>query len=199
MIITRFYKLFIGITFILMPIYIFADEIIKDALDGEPHAQYLLGKGLLGDNDSSGLVHILIASTQGHLKSILLLESLNKSKPELDNYRTLLSSQCKYISIVGELSEVKKKELRNNGNTGDVTTQFCMWIYYVNNLGIQKPEAYTWLKQAAGNNHPEALLGLGLLYHYGYIVPEEKLKAIRLFNKSKELGFDLSDGLLKAL
>ena len=181
MIITRFYRLFIGITFILMPIYIFADEIIKDALDGEPHAQYLLGKGLLGDNDSSGLVHILIASTQGHLKSILLLESLNKSKPELDNYRTLLSSQCKYISIVGELSEVKKKELRNNGNTGDVTTQFCMWIYYVNNLGIQKPEAYTWLKQAAGNNHPEVIICFGAFISFRLYRARRKIESYSFF------------------
>ena len=35
--------------------------------------------------------------------------------------------------IKGELSDANKKELRNNGNTGDITTQFFMWIYYVNN------------------------------------------------------------------
>ena len=199
MMMSRRYKNFIGIIFFLMPVYIFADELIKDAADGKPHAQYFLGQELLGNKDTSGLDHLLIASTQGHLKSILLLESLNKGTSNLSNYRALLSSQCKYISITGELSKAKKKELRNNGNAGDVTTQFCMWIYYVNNKGIEKPEAYTWLKQAAGNNHPEALLGLGLLYHFGYIVPEEKSKATRLFNKSKELGFNLSGGLLRGL
>ena len=73
-----------------------------------------------------------------------------------------------------------------------------MWIYYVNNIGIQKPKAksqkpksYTWLKQAAGNNHPEALFALGFLYHFGYIVPEEKSKATRFFKKAKSLGSDL--------
>ena len=199
MIISRLYKAFISITFLLIPTSLFADELIKDAADGKPHAQYLLGRELLGNNNNSGLDYLLIASIQGHLKSILLLDSLNKSKPELANYKTILSSQCRYISQTRELSDIKKKELRNNGNTGDVTTQFCMWIYYVNNLGIQKPEAYTWLKQAAGNNHPEGLLGLGLLYHFGYIVPKEKSKATRLFNKSKELGFNLSGGLLRGL
>jgi TPR repeat protein len=67
------------------------------------------------------------------------------------------------------------------------------------NLGIQKPEAYTWLKQAAGNNHPEALFGLGLLYHFGYIVPEEKSKATRFFKKSQGLGFNLFEDLLSNL
>ena len=197
--ILNFYNVFIGIIFLLMPTYLFADKLIKDATDGKPHAQYLLGQDLLDKKDNSGLDQLLIASTQGHIKSILLLESLNKSKPKLVNYKTILSMQCKYASIKGELSDVKKKELRNNGNTGDITAQFCMWIYYVNNLGIQKPEAYTWLKQAAGNNHPEALFALGFLYHFGYIVPEEKSKATRLFNKSKGLGTVLFGDLLKSL
>ena len=190
---------FLSFFSLLISPYLLGDELKKDAKDGIPYAQYLLGKDLLARKDNSGLDYLLIASIQGHLKSISLLESLDKVKPELVNYKTLLSSQCKYISVTNKLSEANKKELRKNGNTGDVTTQFCMWIYYVNNLGIQKPEAYTWLKQAAGNNHPEALLGLGLLYHFGYIVPEEKSKATRLFSKFKELGSYLSVGLLKHL
>ena len=190
--ISSFYNIFIGIIFLLMPTYLIANELIKDAADGKPHAQYLLGQNLLDKGDNSGLDYLLIAATQGHLKSISFLGALDKVKPELVNYKTVLSSQCKYIFVTSKFSNAKKKELRKNGNTGDLTTQFCMWIYYVNNLGIQKPEAYTWLKQAAGNNHPEALLGLGLLYYFGYIVPEEKSKAARLFSKSKELGSDLS-------
>ena len=193
--ISSFYNRFIGIIFLLMPTYLIANELIKDANNGKPHAQYLLGQDLLGKGDNSGLDYLLIASTQGHHKSISFLEALDKVKPELVNYKSVLSSQCKYISVTKKFSDAKKKELRKNGNTGDLTTQFCMWIYYVNNLGIKKPEAYTWLKQAAGNNHPEALLGLGLLYYFGYIVPEEKSKATRLFSKSKELGSDLSFSL----
>jgi len=67
-----------------------------------------------------------------------------------------------------------------------------MWLLYVNDKGVKKPEAYTWLKQAAGNNHPRALFGLGLLYYYGYIVPEEKDKAKRLIQKSGKLGLNLA-------
>ena len=75
MIISRLYKAFISITFLLIPTSLFADELIKDAADGKPHAQYLLGRELLGNNNNSGLDYLLIASIQGHLKSILLLDS----------------------------------------------------------------------------------------------------------------------------
>ena len=57
--------------------------------------------------------------------------------------------------------------------------------------GVKKAEAYTWLKQAAGNDHPKALFGLGLLYYFGYIVPEEKDKAKKLIQKSGKLGLNL--------
>ena len=62
---------------------------------------------------------------------------------------------------------------------------------------LKKPEAYTWLKQAAGNNHPRALFSLGLLYYYGYIVPEEKEKAMRLIKKSSKLDLKLATIFLK--
>ena len=55
------------------------------------------------------------------------------------------------------------------------------------------------MKQAAGNNHPGALMSLGLLYLYGYIVPEEEPQAIRLLKKSKDRDFILSDIALKII
>jgi hypothetical protein len=91
--ILNFYNAFLAIIFLLMPTHLFADKLIKDATEGKPHAQYLLGQDLLGKNDNMALNYLLIASTQGHLKSILLLESLNKSKPKLANYKTVLSKQ----------------------------------------------------------------------------------------------------------
>ena len=83
------------------------------------------------------------------------------------------------------------------GNGGDINAQFKMWTFYVNNKGVSKAEAWTWLKQAAGNNHPEANFSLGLLYYYGYIVPEEKKRAMTLITKSSELGFKLATLFLK--
>ena len=74
-----------------------------------------------------------------------------------------------------------------------------MWLLYVNDKGVKKPEAYTWLKQAAGNDHPRALFGLGLLYYYGYIVPEEKDKAKRLIQKSGKLGLNLASIFLTSI
>ena len=56
-----------------MPIHLFADKLIKDATEGEPHAQYLLGQDLLGKNNNMALNHLLIASTQGHLTSIFII------------------------------------------------------------------------------------------------------------------------------
>jgi len=71
--ISSFYNRFIGIIFLLMPTYLIANELIKDANNGKPHAQYLLGQDLLGKNNNMALNHLLIASTQGHLKSIFII------------------------------------------------------------------------------------------------------------------------------
>ena len=96
--------------------------------------------------------------------------------------------------------EVEKKELnrlRKKGNSGDIDTQYLLWLLYVNDKGVKKSEAYTWLKQAAGNNHSRALFSLGLLYFYGYIVPEEIKKAENLISQSSILGFNLATEFLK--
>ena len=83
-----------------------------------------------------------------------------------------------------ELEEIKK-----NGKAGDADTQFLLWLLYINDLGISKPKAYVWIKKAAFNKQPRAIFGLGLLYYYGYIVPEQKSKAIKLFEESRALGY----------
>ena len=74
-----------------------------------------------------------------------------------------------------------------------------MWFLYVNDKGVKKSEAYTWLKQAASNNHPKTLFGLGLLYYYGYIFPEEKDKAKKLIQRSGNLGLNLASIFLASI
>ena len=106
--------------------------------------------------------------------------------------------QQTYSSIVN-VEKTDLNKLRKDGNDGDIDTQYLMWLLYVNDKGVKKPEAYTWLKQAAGNNHPRALFGLGLLYYYGYIVPEEKDKAKNLIQKSAKLGLNLASIFLKSI
>ena len=194
----RFHPL-LYVFFLFFSFDLFCQEAEKDAIDGEHNAQFVFGQDLLSKKDSRGWDFIFIASLQGHLKAIDLLEPSNNYYPEIVNYKNLIISQCQDLARGQEFSDTHKKDLRKNGNAGDVNTQYCMWIYYVNHLGIQKPEAYTWLKQAAGNNHPGALMSLGLLYLYGYIVPEEEPQAIRLLKKSKDRDFILSDIALKII
>jgi TPR repeat protein len=71
-----------------------------------------------------------------------------------------------------------------------------LWLLYVNDLGISKPKAYVWIKKAAFNKQPRAIFGLGLLYYYGYIVPEQKPKAIKLFEESSALGYSFASTFL---
>ena len=42
----------------------------------------------------------------------------------------------------------------------------------------------------------EVDFGLGLLYYYGYIVPEQKSKAIKLFKESTALGYNFASTFL---
>lgn len=76
---------------------------------------------------------------------------------------TLINSHEKYNAIYsfGQLDNLKKEQLnkmRSIGNQGDINMQYLMWWLYVNDLGISKAEAYTWLKQAAGTGIRELYL-----------------------------------------
>ena len=90
-----------------------------------------------------------------------------------------------------ELEEIKK-----NGKAGDADNQFLLWLLYVNDLSISKPKAYVWIKKAAFKKQPRATFALGLLYYYGYIVPEQKSKAIKLFEESSALGYSFASTFL---
>ena len=82
--------------------------------------------------------------------------------------------------------------MKKIGKEGNSDTQFLIWLLYVNNLYISKPKAYVWIKKAAFNKHPRATFAMGLLYYYGYIVPEQKSKAIKLFKESAALGYSFT-------
>jgi TPR repeat protein len=71
-----------------------------------------------------------------------------------------------------------------------------LWLLYVNDLGISKSKAYVWIKKAAFYKQSRAIFGLGLLYYYGYIVPEQKSKAINLFEESSSLGYSFASTFL---
>ena len=123
------------------------------------------------------------------------VEPTHFTAKELDLSKLVYTPNAHTVKIILEKKELNA--MRKLGNDGDINAQFKMWTFYVNNKGVSKAEAWTWLKQAAGNNHPEANFSLGLLYYYGYIVPEERKRGITLITKSSELGFKLATLFLK--
>jgi len=190
----------------LMPCILFSNSIFanfdQDKYEnGEPSAQYEFAISIIDSQPKVAKDFLTIAALQDNQKSILWLKQ-NHKVMESQLLTALLNSHEKYNAIhsFGQLGNLKKEQLnkmRNIGNQGDINMQYLMWWLYVNDLGISKAEAYTWLKQAAGIGHPRALFSLGILYHYGYIVPIEPKKAKNLFNKSSDTGFNLATQFLK--
>lgn len=176
-------------------VIIFANTIEKEAKDGNPQAQYLYAKSILDKNPKEANKFFLIAVFQDHQESVQYLikndsiifsEFINQS-----NTSAILKENTKLIP-----KEILKK-IRNQGNQGNLEMQYLMWSLYVNDRGVSKAEAYTWLKQAAGNNNPQALFRLGLLYYYGYIVPLERDKGIKLIKQASEIGLELASIFLE--
>lgn len=198
---TTLYQSFSFFYLLLISGFVFGYELEKMATEGNPNAQYELALKEMSTNTNFLSYWLVISALQGHKKASHYLRKLppqeNKIAREL---KTLNSKDLSFLQKYGSIDKISKKELnaiRQLGNNGDVNAQFSMWIFYVNNKGVSKAEGWTWLKQAAGNNHPQANFSLGLLYYYGYIVPEEKKRATILITKSSELGFKLATAFLK--
>ena len=181
----------------------YTKTLLDKAQDGHPSSQFDLALKEIPIDASLMSDWLLIAALQDHQKAIHYLRKISKYRT-LSAYELRLINQHNknfqqtYSSIVN-IEKTDLNKLRKDGNDGDIDTQYLMWLLYVNDKGVKKPEAYTWLKQAAGNNHPRALFGLGLLYYYGYIVPEEKDKAKNLIQKSAKLGLNLASIFLKSI
>ena len=176
--------------------YIHAEGNLKDAQDGLPKAQYQYAMSLIEEGKkNTALDWFMIAATQGHLKSSLWIEqNIDYRKDEFITALIATNEELKdkvKSYTFDELEEIKKK-----GKAGDADTQFLLWLLYVNDISITKPKAYVWIKKAAFNKQPRAIFGLGLLYYCGYIVPEQKTKAMKLFKESNALGFGFSSAFL---
>ena len=181
--------------------FVFGQDLIILAKEGNANAQYNIALKEMTQTNHFISEWLIIAALQGHKKAIHYLKKMPIKPNSIEagiklSYGDSLIFLQKYESI----EKLPKRELnmiREKGNSGDIKSQYLMWELYINNKGVSKAEAWTWLKQAAGNNHPEANFGLGLLYYYGYIVPEERKRALRLINKSNELGFELASFFLR--
>ena len=176
--------------------HVYAEGYLKNAQDGQPKAQYLYAMNLLEEgNKNAALEWLTIAAAQGHVKSSLWIEQ----NIDFQNDKFMLS----LIAANEELKNKVKFYTSNNlekmkkiGKAGNADTQFLLWLLYINDLHITKPKAYVWIKKAAFNKHPRATFALGLLYYYGYIVPEQKSKAIKLFKESTALGYSFASTFL---
>ena len=179
----------------------FTANLLDKAKEGHPSSQFNLALKEMSNNANYTSDWLLKSALQDHKKAIHYLRKISNNKnPIINELRIINLDNQAFLQAYSSLVVVDKKELnklRKIGNNGDVATQYLLWLLYVNDKGIKKPEAYTWLKQAAGNNHPRALFSLGLLYYYGYIVPEEKEKAMRLIQKSSKLDLKLATIFLK--
>ena len=176
--------------------YIYAEGNLKDAQDGVPKAQYQYAMSLIEEGKkNTAFDWLTIAAAQGHLKSSLWIEqNIDYRKDEF--ITALIETNEDLKDKVKSYTFDELEEIKKNGKAGDADTQFLLWLLYVNDLGISKPKAYVWIKKAVFNKQPRAIFGLGLLYHYGYIVPEQKSKAMKLFKESSALGFGFSSAFI---
>ena len=176
--------------------YICAEDYLKDAQDGQPRAQYLYAMNLLKKgNKNEALDWLIIAAAQGHLRSSLWIEQ-NIDYQEDIFMSALVLTNNELKNKVKPYTSNELEQMKKIGKEGNSDTQFLIWLLYVNNLYISKPKAYVWIKKAAFNKHPRATFAMGLLYYYGYIVPEQKSKAIKLFNESSALGYSFAESFL---
>ena len=100
------------------------------------------------------------------------------------------------INISAEFGSIEQLEAEAEGSADK---QFLIWSLYANGYDVPKLKAFTWLKVAAENSHPGAQLVLGVLYTFGYIVPESKKQGLVLIKKSKDQGYAFANDIYKFL
>ena len=168
------------------------NDYIKDVREGLPKSQYRYAMELIeAGNETDALNWLTISAAQGYLKSSdWIKQNLNYQE---DNFlNALIDTNDRLRDLVRVYTPSELKELKKQGKQGDSKSQFILWLLYVNDLYISKPKAYVWIKKAAERKYPRALFGLGLLYFYGYIVPQQEKKAFELIEKSSNLGYDFA-------
>jgi len=178
--------MFIRLLFIcLIPFffnYAVANEgILKKVKDGEAYSLYEYGQRLYSKDPSKAIDLIMLSALQNNIQALNYL----KSHDDIDgNIKIFLKDR----TVDSSIDQSNIDNLNKLGSEDDSFAQYQLWLLYINGELITKPKAYVWLKKAAGNKYPDALYSLGLLYYYGFIVPEQKSKALKLLEESSELG-----------
>ena len=157
------------------------EGILKKVKDGEAHSLYEYGQTLYSKDSSKAINLMMLSALQNNVEALNFLISHDGIDDEV---KIFLKDRALNISF--DRSNID--DLQKLGSEDDSFAQYQLWLLYMNGEFIPKPKAYVWLKKAAGNQYPDALYSLGILYYYGFIVPEQKSKALSLLAESTELG-----------
>jgi TPR repeat protein len=158
-----------------------ANDLKKMALDGDPVSICKYAQELRGEEKNKLFKHSYLLG--------------NISCKEATGHNKFKSS---HDLVIIEDTEKTAKEIIAEANN-DSNKQFLLWTLYANGYDVSKLTAFTWLKVAAENKHPAALMVLGTLYCFGYIVSEDKDKGVKLIQESADLQYPLAKDFLKQL
>ena len=178
--------MFIKLLFICLIPFFFnhavANEgILKKVKDGEAYSLYEYGQKLYFKDPSKGMNLIMLSALQNNIKALNYLISDDGIDGDV---KIFLKDRVPKISF----NQSNIDGLQKLGLEDDSFAQYQLWLLYINGEFIPKPRAYVWLKKASGNKYPDALYSLGILYYYGFIVPEQRGKALKLLQESTALG-----------
>jgi TPR repeat protein len=157
------------------------EGILKKVKDGEAYSLYEYGQTLYLKDTSKAIDLMMLSALQNNLKALNYLISHDAIDGDV---KIFLKDRAHHISI----NQSNIESLQKLGSENDSFAQYQLWLLYINGEFIPKPKAYVWLKKSSGNQYPDALYSLGILYYYGFIVPEQRSKALKLLQESTELG-----------
>ena len=158
-----------------------ANVLKKMALDGDPVSMCNYAQEIDGEEKNKLIKHSY------------LLGNISCKEPAVHN-----NFASSHDLVIIEDTEKTAKQIKAEANN-DSNKQFLLWTLYANGYDVSKLTAFTWLKVAAENKHPAALMILGTLYCFGYIVPEDKDKGLKLIQESANLHYSLAKDVLKQL
>ena len=178
--------MFIRLLFIcLIPFFlnyaIANEDILKKVKDGEAYSLYEYGQTLYFKDTSKAIDLMMLSALQNNIKALNYLISHDGIDGDV---KIFLKDRVPKIRI----NQNNINNLQKLGSQDDSFAQYQLWLLYINGEFIPKSKAYVWLKKAAGNQYPDALYSLGILYYYGFIVPEQRGKALKLLEESSEVG-----------
>ena len=148
--------------------HIFADDLQNQAMDGDPQAMCQYANTL--DQPQRNEIK----------KHAYILGNLKCNLPEAE---LAVLGAHENFPLIGEpfrIDQIKQDAQH------DVNKQLLIWTLYANGLNVSKLNAFTWLKVAAENRDSRAMTILGALYFYGYILPQDKDKGLKLIREAAQ-------------